>query len=389
MVDVFEAPEKVEHWLFTEDALARIRRHTHERALQVLQSTAAEYGERRHGMRECPKPLSLSESTLLVRFHLQRLPELCRRCGAPPDVQWTSLVYYQRFFTVRSPMEFSPLAMMFTCVHLACKIEEVTLTLDELFEHADDFGVSASLKSKIAALELHLLEGMGFALLVEPKPDAAMHVLAEELQRLPAWGGVARGLAGSMDSTWLEVLSAAEQLVTHLVIRTDAILCMPASLFATAALGSVLGRDFNLGSDGGQVLEILQSFLENSVEEHQRASMGRMFQAALHDIERLPSLAEITDDMVKEVDRTVLRCQRAFERLRDEATELHEANRRERKRRWCEMKDANRRPLPTPLNRELVELNRRMAAGQTLDDADDFIIRCPRWDTDDIDIGRM
>lgn len=161
MVDALEAPEnrrlftedcssqKVEQWLFTEDALTRMRGLTHERTLQVLQSTAAEHGERRHGMRECPKPLSLCESTLLVQFHLQRLPDLCRRCGAPTDVQWTSIVYYQRFFTVRSPMEFSPLAMMFACVHLACKIEEVhEITLDMLFEHAHEFGINESLKKQ-------------------------------------------------------------------------------------------------------------------------------------------------------------------------------------------------------------------------------------------------
>lgn len=230
---------------------------------------------------------------------------------------------------------------------------------------------------------------MGFTLLVEPKPDIALHMLAEELTRQPAWGGVARGLAlhpGSMESTWQEVLSAAEQLLLHLSVRSDAILRMPASLLITAALGSVLGRDFNLGSDGGQVLEILQSLLESSVEEHQRAAIGKMFQKALHEIERLSSMiGEITDDSREEVDRTVLRCQRAFERLREEATERHEANRRERKRRWGEMKDANRRHLPTPFTQGLAELNRRIAGG-SWDDVEGFVIHRPR---DEIGIGHM
>merc|ERR1719172_510402 len=118
--------------------------------------------------------------------------------------------------------------MMFTCVHLACKIEEVhKITLDELFEHAEDFGVSRSLKSKMAALELHLLEGMGFTLLVEPKPDIALRMLAEELQRSDAWIALSRSVAlhpESKDNTWQEVCWNAEQLLMYLCIRTNAVL---------------------------------------------------------------------------------------------------------------------------------------------------------------------
>jgi hypothetical protein len=385
-VDALEAPEQ---WLFSEGALERMRGHTHERTLQVLLSTAAESGERRQGTRESPKPLSLDESALLVQFYLQRLPELCKKCDAPSDVQWTAIVYYQRFFTARSPMEFFPQSMMFACVHLACKIEEVhEITLDMLFEHAESFGVNASLKAKVAGLELQLLHGIGYSLLVEPKPDIALPMLADELQQMPAWGGVARGSdfqSAIMGNTWQEVLSAAEQLLMHFCIRSDAILRMPASLLIAAALGTVLGRHFSLGSDGGQVLEILQSLLEASVEEPHKAAFSSMFRAALRDIERFSSLGDITEDSVKEASGIALRCHRAFERLREEATVLSEANRKERKRRWGEMKDANRRHLPTPFTQGLAELNRRIAGG-SWDGVDGFVIHRPR---DDIDIGHM
>jgi len=384
-MDDSEAPEKVDQWLFTEEQLTRIRGHTHERALQVLHSVAADSPDRRQGAREAPKPLSIDESALLVQFYLQRLPELCSKCGAPSDVQWTSIVFFQRFYAVRSAMEFFPQPMMFACVHLACKIEEVhEITLDMLLEHAEAFGVNMP-KAKVSALELHLLEGLSFTLLVEPKPDIALRMLAEELQRLPAWSGVAHGVAlhaASMENTWQEVLSGAEELLAHLSIRTDAVLRMPASLLITAALGSVLARHCSFGGAGGQVLEILQSLLEMSVEDPEKATIGSMFQGALQDIERHSSLGEIAEESMKETVGNALRCHRCFETLRERATERHEANRKERKRRWGETKDEKRRHLPTPFTQGLcLELNRRIAGG-SWDDVDGFVIHRPRDDDD-------
>jgi len=384
-MDALEAPEKVDQWLFTEEQLTRIRGHTHERALQVIHSVAADSPDRRSGARELAKPLSIDEGPLLVQFYLQRLPELCSKCGAPPDVQWTSIVFFQRFYAVRSAMEFFPQPMMFACVHLACKIEEVhEITLDMLFEHAEAFGVNMP-KAKVAALELHLIEGLSFTLLVEPKPDIALRMLADELQRLPAWSDVARGSAlhpASMENTWQEVLSGAEQYLVQLSIRTDAILRMPASLLITAALGSAIARHFSLAGDGGQVLEILQSLLEMSVEDPEKATIRSMFQGAVQEMERQSSLGEISDESMKETVANALRCHRCFETLRERATESHEANRRERKRRWAETKDEKRRHLPTPFTQGLcLELNRRIAGG-SWDDIEGFVIHRPRDDDD-------
>jgi len=386
MADTLDTLEKVEQWLFTDEKLTRLRGATHERTLQVL--NASERGERRNGIREALRVLSLQESTSLTKLVLQRLPELCQICGAPPDVQWTSIVFYQRFFTVRSPMEFPPLSMMFACVHLACKIEEYhEITLDKLFLHAEAFGVRASLQGKVAALELHLLEGLGFQLLVEPKPDIALRMLVDELQSQPCWDRVAHGFSlHPGDQKWQEIVAASESLLVNWSIRTEAVLRYPTSMMVTVALAAVLSRHFSsLGGDGGQTVETLQSFLASSVEEGERAVMRSMFQTALQDFEALSSLEAVTADSVKESIQNVTCCHQAFERLREEATERHEANRRERKRRWGEMKDANRRRIPTPFMQTLANFNKAMAAGNW-DDAEGFVIHRPR---DDIDMGPM
>lgn len=353
-------PEKVDRWLFSEESLKRTRGVIHERSFKAL-----------HSMRESPRPLSLDQSLCLAEFQLQRIPELCRLCSAPSDVQWTAVVFYQRFFTVRSPMEFDPLPMMFACVHLACKVEEFhEITLDSLFEVASRFGANEAVKSKVVLLELHLLEGIGFQLLVEPKPDTALHGLVDDLQRMPAWSGVARGLdlhPANMENTWNEIITAAEKLMIHLSISTDAILLIPPMVIAAAALGSVLARHSSLGSDGGQAVEILQALLEarhqqkSEWDESGKVGIRSMFHRALQDVERLVTSDEIVvDDSLKE---TAQRCHRAFERLRVEATERHEANRQERKRRFKEVerdkRDSIRRQVPTPFMQEFNRISRR------------------------------
>merc|ERR1712060_606181 len=74
----------------------------------------------------------------------------------------------------------------------------------------------------------------------------------------------------------------------------------------------------------------------------------------------LASEGEVSAVTVKEALRIARRCHRAFEHLREDATERHEAHRKERKRRWCEMKGCIK-AVPTPLA-DFSELSRRALA---------------------------
>jgi len=140
-------------------------------------------------------------------------------------------------------MEYEPLAIMFACVHLACKVEEVhEITVEKLFEAAD-FGSDDALKTKVLGLELPLLEGIRFVLQVEPKPDAALRMLADELQHLLTQSPThnhAAVISGLKEATWQDVLERAERIVFELSIRTDAILRRPVSILIVAALGASL-----------------------------------------------------------------------------------------------------------------------------------------------------
>nr|QDO16311.1 cyclin H [Lingulodinium polyedra] len=385
-------------WVFAEAALARAREVASEQAAQALRrsgataAAAAEGGaaERRPA---APKPLPLEDASRLVLFYAQKLPELCELCGAPSEVRWTAVVFYRRFFVVRSAMEFDPLPMMFASVHLACKIEEVhEITLDRLLEAAD-FGADASLKARVLSLELPLLEGLRFQLLVEPKPDTALRMLAQELQHLLVQGSAHRRAPATelTEAAWQEVIARAENVAVELTVRTDAILRWPASIVIAAALSTALdeqsGRPANECGDVQALSDVLGALLEGNLEqEAQRVAVRSMVKEVVLSIQRLSNEPEITQDSVKEAAKVARRCHRAFERLREEATERHEAHRKERKRRWSQMKDAACRQVPTPILRDLADLNRKAAADMrraAADAADEFVIRRPKEDMED------
>mmetsp|Transcript_28766 Transcript_28766/g.82336 ORF Transcript_28766/g.82336 Transcript_28766/m.82336 type:complete len:366 (+) Transcript_28766:127-1224(+) len=349
-----------EQWIFTEEALAGARAAAQDCAARALQSSVADGGERRASSREPPRPLGLEEGLRLVLFYARKVPELCDLCEAPADVRWTAAMFYRRFFAVRSPMEFDPLPLMFACVHAACKVEEVhEITLERLLAAAD-LSADESLKARVVRFELPLLEGLGFGLLVEPKPHTALGMLAEELRaKRPA------SLAALQDDGWREALARAESLVLQMAVRSDAVLRWPISVVIAAALGATLDARISHPSDdrANAPSQLSLALLQSSLEaDEQKKAIAGMYAGVVHCIQQLASEPELTEDAVKETVKNARKCHRAFERLRELATESNEAQRKERKRRLSEVKGASQR-VPTPMLRDLMEFNRRMQAG--------------------------
>uniref|UniRef100_A0A7S4RJH5 Cyclin N-terminal domain-containing protein n=1 Tax=Alexandrium monilatum TaxID=311494 RepID=A0A7S4RJH5_9DINO len=346
-----------ERWLFTPEALTQARDAGRDRALQALRRAAAEAGARppEEGTGgeggEAPRLLSHEECAQLVLAHALQLVELCGRCGAPSEVLWAGLIFYRRFFAVRSPMEFDPQLMMLACVHLACKIEEVhEITLDGLLE-AGGFSDGSRLRVKVSGLELPLLEGIGFALLVEPKPSAALRMLAQELQHPLALGGAQQQ----------EVVALAECFVLDLGVRSDAILRWSPSALIAAALGAALDAGLALPPasevPSAQLVELLAASLEG---EGSQTAFRTMVSAVSFELRRLAFVRE--EPLAAGAAVAARRCHAAIEKLRDLSAKRQEARHKERKLKRGETKAAAAsRRVPTPMRQALAELNRRTA----------------------------
>jgi len=297
------------------------------------------------------EPPSAEECGRILLFRAQRLPEVCAACGAPSAVCWAAAVFYRRFFAARSPAEFDPLLVLLACVHLACKVEEVhEVTLDRVLEAA---GLGEGEGARVSGAELPLLEAVGFQLFLEPKPDTALRMLAEDVRRAVPEDTLT-------DAGWCEVVQRAEATALDLALRTDAALRCPASALIAAALGAALGGHAACG-------EALRALLDAGAGgERQREAARSMLRAAAAEVEGLALLEEVSEDSVASALEVQALCLRVFERLRKRAAEQHEAHRLERR---CRLREAK---VPTPYS----NLQRRGAALQALDDSD-FAIHHP------------
>jgi len=284
-------------------------------------------------------------------------------------------VFYRRFFSEQSPLEFDPLVIMLTSVFLACKVEEWhELTLDnfldqvgagKLYEVANGPPNSdlqaKSLKSRVGEHEMVVMHAIGFGLLVEPKPDAALRMLAKELRQcyLQQRGGAPPCLhlppALEGEAGWAEVIDAAEEMVLDLATNTDAILLWPASVLIAAGLCVALDR--RLRCEGGAISSahhgddstgglgnapvipaVLGTLLGDSVEAGApRIALRGTLEHVLQHL-REPAALKCDSPQVKDILRAARSCQRVFELHRAKADEQQEVGRQERKRAWRELK---------------------------------------------------
>lgn len=459
-----EVPEDPCHdgqWIFTEEALARAREAGRSRAAQGLltaQATQALPAALRRqklggcasgtpprlpqlprlggcgyaagspppaaGRQEVPRALGTEDCARIVLYYARLLPELSGLLELPAEVRWSAIVFYQRFYAVRSPTEFDPLVVMFACLLVSCKVEEFhEVTLGKLLEVAE-LGHDATLRAKVVGAEVPLLEAVAFSLFVEPKPDSTLLVLLEELRhRLPASHNLAR---------WEVTLVAAnaELLLLEWAVSTDAVLRWPHSLLFVAVLEEALGVHLShahsqaafpgqehqvVAAELSRLLATLPALrppapagaeaaaatptspappgeeaaaeaaeeprcdcvsrLVRQLQEEVRAMAGASPVAALRPGSAGERGACTADAATLEAAQQASHCHRAFDRMREEASTRDEAHRLERKRRWHEIRGIGLRQVPTPILHNLAGLRLYLQASEfNSTDDDDFVI---------------
>jgi len=187
----FAASSHSKHWLHASpEVLTDRRRVARERAIAMLGEAAAS-----SGTEDDLTPLPAEEEALLLAYWEMKMQEVCRSENARDPSRFTDRVlaaaqlYFKRFFLVVSPMEESPLAVMFAALYLAGKVEEERIELDRLVE------LSKLTPEVLLEQEMRLLEKLRFQLLTR-SPFRCLAGLEQDLHA--ALAGVSDGSAAAL-----------------------------------------------------------------------------------------------------------------------------------------------------------------------------------------------
>lgn len=383
-----------DEWIFSKEGLARARKRANDKVLATLERALKE--EPASGSKtpdkDLPQALGPDEESSLILHYAQKVPDLCKASGVLPGAQWTAVIFFRRFYSSHSPMEFDPLAMTFTCTFVACKVEEQhDITLESLLEVggeaiSTDKGGTCAFKKKVLALELPLLEGVGFQLLVEPKLHLTLRLLIDELQgQTPA--------SLPRDPTNIDRIGErAEEIVLNLTVRSDAILRWKPSIVMLGALTCALEEDEPKGlpsesSPLGSVRKLCAGLVGDDIDKAE--DIGLAISEVVQEARVACSSSKEPRGLeaLRNAARRQRRCHKIFERLRDDAAAQSEARHRERKRKIGEQKGNLRgRSLRSllgiaPEGDQCKDGNSPPISPKAEGGEEEFIIRRPKDDT--------
>eukprot|EP00971_Amphidinium_carterae_P269926 5354804-Amphidinium_carterae.1 len=178
---------------------------------------------------------------------------------------------------------------MFAALHLACLSEEVReLTLDALLQAAE-LGSDSMFKAKVAAVEFYVMEGIGFGLLIEPKPATGLDAICRSLRAaLPH---------AADEKKWTEACATAQAYVVRVAALTDAVLRWPATILLVVSLQRAL-----VGVVPDDIHAVfVDTFCKDLPTEKQRDAVNSLLKEAiismpsLEDTLHVPSEEEVKD----------------------------------------------------------------------------------------------
>ncbi|KFH10768.1 cyclin domain protein, cyclin H family protein [Toxoplasma gondii VAND] len=153
-------------WIFRPEALQALRGHTHEAAcvsllrLKRCRKRASDTSEVADASASFPSLRSLLDLTEYFAFQLVLI---CKRKRVKLPVIETACVYLHRFFCMRSPLAFDIRLVIFACLLLALKAEDVA----RHYSLGDLLGDIAELDiGEVLRLELPVCEALDFHMLV-------------------------------------------------------------------------------------------------------------------------------------------------------------------------------------------------------------------------------
>ncbi|XP_953228.1 cyclin, putative [Theileria annulata] len=122
------------NWLIDSiDKLNSIQLNTYNNAVKLLQKRKFEY-----------KIPSFNDELWLIKYYSFQLSQFVNSNNLKPSVKETSLVLFNRFYLRRSLLEYDPRIIMFTCITLATKLEDMwrSVYIDKLLYKINNLNIT-------------------------------------------------------------------------------------------------------------------------------------------------------------------------------------------------------------------------------------------------------
>lgn len=142
-------------WIFSREDLMKIKDNKNSELCQYIVTTSGDQSLQKYVVTE-------DEEKAILNFLSKNLITACEHLHLHDKAVSTALTYFRRFYLYNSVCVYDPVQMMFTCMFLACKTEEINVRdVDQFCQHFKESDAKAILQ-----LEYALISGIKFHLYV-------------------------------------------------------------------------------------------------------------------------------------------------------------------------------------------------------------------------------
>ncbi|KAH9807590.1 cyclin-like protein [Melampsora americana] len=313
-IPLFELSTQFRHWRFSESGLEKARKDLNEGAVGRVRSKLEE--ERRvdtqDGMKieedtqlstSAIEYLTVADELSLVTFYLTKISQLCRASffRLPETVEATAMTYLKRFYLRNTCMDYHPKNIMLTCLFLATKTENTSISIDSFASR-----IPKTTNDDVLSMEFLVAQSLRFEFKVHHAHLAARGIYLD-LQQTSMNSGIGQGYdIELLNERWLEVkdllrssrLTDAEFLWTPSQIATAAWwICDPEGI--TEWIKSKAQRI-------PQVNQTESSSSSSSVEKHVKLLMSYL--PGLVDLIKRSKTTLVDKERVTAIDRRLKYC---------------------------------------------------------------------------------
>jgi cyclin H len=143
------------HWMFSKTQLEEICETKQKQLLQNISDSSSDPSLQRY-------VILPEEEKAIIYFLSKNIITACKHLHVHEKAISTALAYFKRFYLYNSVCEYDPVQMMFTCMFLSCKTEEINIKDVHLF--CQQFKESDP--KAVLQLEFALISGIKFHLYV-------------------------------------------------------------------------------------------------------------------------------------------------------------------------------------------------------------------------------